>query len=95
MLRVTVGQTSENATTFVVEGRIAGAGAAELWRVCEEALAEGRAVALDLAAVTFIERPALAVFHELTQRGVRCVKCSPFLSEQLKSAACRPPLRFT
>ena len=40
---------------------------------------------LDLADVTFIDSPGLALLHELSSRHVRLNNCSLFVTHQLKA----------
>jgi ABC-type transporter Mla MlaB component len=56
----------------------------EVRRCCEEFLAKGRRLALDLANVSFVDRDGIVLLQELVGRRVALVNCSPFLVEQLK-----------
>jgi hypothetical protein len=51
---------------------------------CEQALANGRRLILDLAGVLFIDRKGVALFHRLANRNVSIVNCSGFVTELLK-----------
>ena len=73
-----------NAVTLLLEGKVIGDAVDELNSSCDQALAEGRRLTLDLGGVSFIDRAGVALFHRLAARHVSIVNCSGFVAEQLK-----------
>jgi hypothetical protein len=59
----------------------------EVQKSCEKLLKADRALALDMADVSFVDRNGVALFKELSRRNVSLVNCSAFLTEQLKEDA--------
>ena len=86
MLRITPLATN-GTTTLKLEGRLVGAWADELNRVCEATLDEPRRVRLDLTDVTFADAAGIAAVKAAIQRHVEIVGCSLFLSELLRGLA--------
>ncbi len=80
MVKVSIIESSPSATTLLIEGKIVGEAVDEVSGSCEQALAEGRRLTLDLAGVSFIDRVVVALFHRLAARqskrcklfGIRC-----------------------
>jgi anti-anti-sigma regulatory factor len=56
----------------------------ELRRSCEQWLAKGNALHLDLREVSFIDMEGVALCRRLRERNVEMLSCSPFVAEQLK-----------
>ena len=75
----------KSGVTLRLEGRAVGPWVTELAQACEQALADGRSVALHLGDVEFLDATAVRLIQELRGRGVSIVGCSPFISEQLRS----------
>jgi ABC-type transporter Mla MlaB component len=84
MIRISVANWTGDAVTLLLEGQVIGEAVDELNSSCDQALAEGRRVTLDLTGVSFIDRKGVAFFHRLATRQVRVVNCSGFVAEQLK-----------
>ncbi|HWQ34961.1 MAG TPA: STAS domain-containing protein [Blastocatellia bacterium] len=84
MLRITENGSTEETTTLRLEGQMIGQGVAEVQKICEQYLAEGRRLVLDLAEMLFVDRSGVALLRELMRREVRLTRCSPFLTEQLR-----------
>ena len=84
MIRISVANSTGDAVTLLLEGQVIGEAVDELNSSCDQALAEGRRVTLDLAGVSFIDRKGVALFHRLTTLQVRVENCSGFIAEQLK-----------
>ncbi len=84
MVRISVRESTGDATTLLIEGKVVGAAVDELSSCCDQALAEGRRLTLDLSGVAFIDRAGVALFHDLAARHVSLVNCSGFVLEQLK-----------
>jgi ABC-type transporter Mla MlaB component len=75
----------ERGTTLRLEGKVAGQWVAALRALCDQiSRPRGRCLTLDLADVTFIDGPGLALMQDLVEREVALVNCSPFTTEQLK-----------
>ena len=84
MLKIAILETSGQAVTLRVEGRVIGPWVEELRRSCERALDRGGRLTLDLAHVSFIDRDGIALFRDLRDRHVALRNCSPFVAEQLR-----------
>jgi ABC-type transporter Mla MlaB component len=84
MIRISVTESTGNAVTLLIEGKVIGEAVDELNLCCDQALAEGRRLTLDVAGVSFIDRKGVALFHRLAAHQVRVVNCSAFVAEQLK-----------
>jgi ABC-type transporter Mla MlaB component len=84
MIRVSVTESTGNAVTLLVEGKVIGDAVDELNSCCDQALAEGRRLTLDVAGVSFMDRKAVALLHRLAAHQVSVVNCSAFVAEQLK-----------
>ena len=56
---------------------------AEVRRFCEESLAEGPRIILDVENVSFADREGVALFQDLINRQVVLGNCSPFLAWQI------------
>ena len=84
MVRISVTGSGPDAVTLLLEGQLIGEAVNELDLSCEQALANGRRLILDLAGVLFIDREGVALFHRLATRNVSIVNCSGFVTELLK-----------
>jgi len=84
MLKIAIIETSGQAVTLRLEGRVIGPWVEELRRSCEGALGRGGRLTLDLAHVSFIDRHGIALFQDLGDRRVALRNCSPFVAEQLR-----------
>jgi len=87
MLKISQTGKANHSVTLKLEGRVVGPLVGELRQVGETLLAEGRALKLDLADVTFVDSDGVAVLTGFKTRGVTLKDCSPFVDEQLKSTA--------
>ena len=76
--------STESAVTLLLEGKVIGDAVDEVNASCDQALAEGRRLTLDLAGISFIDRKGVALFHRLAARQVSMVNRSGFIAEQLK-----------
>ena len=85
MIRISVTESTGNAVTLLIEGKVIGEAVDELNLCCDQALTEGRRITLDVAGVSFIDRKGVALFHRLASRQVSIVNCSGFVAEQLKA----------
>ena len=87
MLKISQARKANHSVTLKLEGRVVGPWVSELRQVCETLLTEGRALKLDLTAVTFADADGVAVLTGFKTRGVTLKNCSPFVDEQLRSTA--------
>ena len=85
MLRITRVESSNDAITLRLEGRLSGPWVGELSEACEKAMREGNGLALNLAEVSFLDPEGIDLLATLQSRGAKVVDCSIFVSEQLKS----------
>jgi ABC-type transporter Mla MlaB component len=85
VLRISLVETLDQAVTIRLEGQVRGPWVDELCQSCEQWLAKGSALDLDLSDVSFIDMEGLALCRRLRDRKVRILHCSPFVAEQLKS----------
>ena len=85
MLRIVALERTGNRETLSLEGRVIGPWVDELKRSCEEILASGAALTLDLTDVAFVERDGARLLKHLVDGGVAVVNCPAFVSEQLKA----------
>ena len=92
MLRISEQEMSARSATLRLEGQLVGAWIEALRETCERVLGEGRALTLDLADVSLIERPGVALLADLASRGAALAHCSPFQEEEIKRAAPPSPL---
>ena len=84
MLKITEGVGEDGTALLYLEGQVNGPWLAEVKRCCDRVLATARRLTLDLANVSFVDRDAIDLFRELTDRKVTMANCSPFVAEQLK-----------
>ncbi len=68
-----------------LEGQVLGPWVEELRQVCEQALATGGSLMLDLADMSFIDPNGLELCRTLRRQHVVFTRCSPFVMEQLKT----------
>ena len=90
MLRISETISFPGTIILRLEGRIAGAWAAELELACEKVLLSRQPLSLDLSEVSFADRQGLQLIAGLIARGITLTACSPFLREQLKNVS-QPP----
>jgi len=86
MLRITATDSGNRHTILRLEGRIAGPWVTELRKACEEVLGNGEALELNLAEVSFLDSTGVVLLTNVRSRGVELADCSPFVTEQLKTA---------
>lgn len=85
MLRISPVESGNHHVILRLEGRIAGPWVTELQKACELVLGEGRALDLNLAEVSFLDRAGVALLRSLETTGVGLAECSPFVLEELKA----------
>jgi ABC-type transporter Mla MlaB component len=84
VLRISVIEAPDKAVTIRLEGQVRGPWVEELRRSCEQLLARGSRLRLDLNDVSFVDMDGVALCHGLRDRNVAILHCSPFVAEQLK-----------
>ena len=84
MIRISITESTGGAVTVLIEGKVVGEAVDELKSCCDQALAEGRRITLDVAGVSFIDRKGVGLFHGLAAHQVSVVNCPAFVAEQLK-----------
>jgi ABC-type transporter Mla MlaB component len=85
MLKISEEKRNGPAIILRLEGRLVGPWVAELSQVCDLMLADATNLALDLAEVSFADNSGLAALVSLNRRGVKLLRPSPFVSEQMKA----------
>jgi len=83
MLRIEPVETSSGHCLLRLEGEVLGPWVDEMSRACDQALATGAKLTLDLTDVTFLDRQGIELFRRLIKAGVVVLNCSPFLQTQL------------
>lgn len=83
MLRISENNASLETVILRLEGQVTKDGVALTREACEQVLSKGEQLILDVAGVTFVDRTGVTLLHELQQRQVKLINCSPFLREQL------------
>jgi hypothetical protein len=84
VLRISLLEALDQAVTIRLEGQVRGPWVDELRRACEQLLAKGNELRLDLSEVSFIDLDGVALCRGLRDRKVGILHCSPFVAEQLK-----------
>ena len=92
MLRITRDDMEDGNTTLHLEGRVTEHEMEVLLQTCGECLREDRRLALDLAAVFFVDLAGVRAIRDLQARGavLNFSGCSPFVTELLKEASSLP-----
>src|ERR671925_918732 len=85
VLRISLVEALDRAVTIRLEGQVRGPWVDELRRSCEQLLAQGSVLRLNLADVSFIDTDGVVLCRRLRERNVGILRCSPFVAEQLKS----------
>ena len=83
MLRITHTQGHDSVWTLRVEGKLLGPWVTELARTCNELPCPPNRLRLDLSAVTFVDRPGVALLRDLLARGATLAACSGLVAELL------------
>ena len=85
MLRITVVESSQSATTLRVEGRITGSWVEELRRACDARnFSDQVHLSLELTEVSYTDAAGIELLKELRSRGVSLERTNPFMAAQLK-----------
>ena len=83
MLRITADKNDDNTLLVQLEGQLVGPWVAELNRFCEESVADGCLLSIDITGVSFADRHGISLLKNLRGRGTPVLNGSPFLREQL------------
>ncbi|MEW5976811.1 MAG: hypothetical protein AB1898_13490 [Acidobacteriota bacterium] len=86
MLRISQVQISGDEVTARIEGSAVGPWVAEVRQYCEQVLARGSRLTLDLQDLLFAGPEAVRLFRDLCGHGIVLTHCPPYLVEQLKQA---------
>jgi hypothetical protein len=84
VLRISRVEGPDEAVTLRLEGQVRGPWVEALHRLCEQLLATGSGLSLDLTEVSFIDLDGIALCRRLRDRRVALLHCTPFVAEQLK-----------
>ncbi len=87
MLRISCLPEGHETACLRVEGRLVGDWVQVLRVEIEQARGQTPELELDLAGVEFADSQALSLLHEVADRGVKLVACSPLLTSLLESKA--------
>lgn len=85
MLRISFVNALDKVVTLRLEGQVRGPWVEALSKSCEQVLATGSELSLDLTEVSFIDMAGIALCHRLRDRNVAFLHCSAFVAEQLKA----------
>ena len=85
MLKIVAAPNGSGTVTLVLEGRLIGPWVEELRRASEAALGSSERLALDLGAVSYVDRRGLELLRSLAGRRAQLDNCSPFVAEQLRT----------
>ncbi len=88
MLLISKPEFDEQTVTLRLEGQLVGPWVDELRRASEKFLGNGHRLLLDLTEVTFADSAGVGLLLNLQQQAVSLTGSTPFLEEQLRTAAC-------
>lgn len=83
MLRISPGDPRESPPLLRLEGKLIGPWVDEFREACEKRSAAGGKLNLDLAAVTYVDRPGLELLFEMIAGGTAIIACSALVGELL------------
>jgi ABC-type transporter Mla MlaB component len=86
VIKISIINDSEQAIEFQLEGKLVGPWVEELRKLSDEALSLQKNVSLDLERVWFVDSRGVTLLRDLAKRQVSELKCSQFVSQQLKEA---------
>ena len=84
MVKISTIDKSGKVTTLRLEGRLVDVWVAEVRKYCDKIVSEGQDLVLDLASVSFADRPGIELLKSLQAKKIRLVHCSPFLAGQIQ-----------
>lgn len=76
MIRITVATRTDRKTRVIVEGQMTKVSSVELAGLCQQHLASGDKMELDLSSVTFADRDGVALVRDLIRQGCVLDECS-------------------
>ncbi len=85
MLRISSTESPEREIILRLEGQVRGPWLNVLRVSCDEVLAQGRQLRLDLSGVLFIDNEGVTFLRSLAAQQVPLTNCSPFTAQQLRS----------
>jgi anti-anti-sigma regulatory factor len=85
MVKISTLDRTGRVTTVRLEGRLVDVWVTEVEKCCDTVLSESRELVLDLASVSFADRPGIDLLQKLQAKNARLVNCSPFLAGQIES----------
>jgi len=88
MLRITVSDSTQRPAVLLLEGWIVNEWVDVLDNSCEQVLALGGPITLNLKKVSFIDKRGIALLTRLRQREVKIVNCSAFIRQILNFDEC-------
>jgi anti-anti-sigma regulatory factor len=84
MVKISTVEGAGKVTTVRLEGRLVDVWVTEVRKYCHTVLSESQELILDLANVSFADRPGIELLRQLQAEDVRLVNCSPFLAGQIE-----------
>ena len=90
MIRITVATRTDRKTRVIVEGRITNVSSGELASLCQQQLARGDNLQLDLSAVTFADRAGVALVRDLISQGCALDECSELVRTLVEDHPSQP-----
>jgi ABC-type transporter Mla MlaB component len=84
MLRITRSADFDRREVLKLEGKLMGPWVAELEQACRGQAEASDRLALDLAAVSFVDTAGVVLLRDLVARGARLAGCSTFVAEVLR-----------
>jgi len=84
MVKISTIDGTGKVTTARLEGRLVDVWVTEVRKYCDTVLSESQELILDLASVSFADRPGIELLQKLQAKNVRLVNCSPFLAGQIE-----------
>jgi len=85
MLRISSTESAEREVTLRLEGQVRAPWLTVLRQSCNEVLAQGRPLRLDMSGVLFIDSEGVTFLRSLAAQQVPFTNCSPFTTQQLRS----------
>jgi RNA polymerase sigma-70 factor (ECF subfamily) len=91
MIRITVVPREHGATRVIVEGRITKVSSVELASVCDQHLAGGDNLELDLSAITFADSDGVTLVRDLVRQGCILGECAGLVRALVSDDSPQPP----
>lgn len=84
MLKISKVRQTTTHVHYQLDGSLSGAWVAELSRICEEALAQGHSLALDLGNLRFVDDGGAELLKRLSEQQVSQFNCSAYVRAQVQ-----------